>query len=164
LRVAHVVDIRAKRFTWPTATVGSTLHSGDSTAIGRRIVMIDRGTLAIVILTSCLAGACAGDTSLVSPSSTSMSSSSDALSTITGRVTARKTQDGIAGAKVMVQAGTMRGASAVTDASGFYTVAVKTGHVQVLVRADKYIDRSEVIDVSNSNMRVDFQLMPAIED
>lgn len=127
--------------------------------------MIDRGTLAIVILTSCLAGACAGDTSLVSPSSTSsMSSSNDALSTITGRVTARTTQDGIAGAKVMVQAGAMRGASAVTDASGFYTVAVKTGHVQVLVKADKYIDRSEVIDVSNNNMRVDFQLMPASED
>jgi hypothetical protein len=33
-----------------------------------------------------------------------------------------------------------------------------------MVKADKYIDRSEVIDVSNNNMRVDFQLMPASED
>jgi hypothetical protein len=126
--------------------------------------MIARSTLAIVILTSCLAGACAGDTSLVAPSSTSTSSSSDALSTITGRVTARTTDDGIANARVIVQAGAMRGATATTDASGFYTVAVKTGHVQVMVKADRYIDRSEMIDVANSNMRVDFQLMPAIED
>ena len=126
--------------------------------------MIDRSTLAIVILTSCLAGACAGDTSLVAPSSPSMSSSNEALSTIAGRVTARTTQDGIAGAKVIVQAGAMRGASAVTDSSGFYTIAVKTGHLQVMVKADNYIDRSEIIDVSNSNMRVDFQLMPASED
>jgi len=126
--------------------------------------MIDRSTLAIVILTSCLAGACAGDTSLVAPSSTSMSSSNEALSTITGRVTARTTQDGIAGAKVIVQADAMRGATAVTDASGFYTVAVKTGHVQVMVKADKYIDRSEAIEVSNNNMRLDFQLMPASDE
>jgi len=93
-----------------------------------------------------------------------MSSSNDALSTITGRVTARTTQDGIAGAKVIVQSGAMKGASAVTDASGFYTVAVKTGRLQVLVKADNYIDRSEMIDVSNNSNRVDFQLMPANDD
>jgi len=114
-------------------------------------------------LSSCLTG-CAGDTSMVAPSSTSMSSSNDALSTITGRVTARTTQDGIAGAKVIVQSGAMKGASAVTDASGFYTVAVKTGRLQVLVKADNYIDRSEMIDVSNNSNRVDFQLMPANDD
>jgi hypothetical protein len=126
--------------------------------------MIDRRLVVLALALSSLLTACAGDTSLVAPSSTSMSSSNEALSTITGRVTARTTQDGIAGAKVIVQSGAMRGASAVTDASGFYTVAVKTGHLQVLVKADNYIDRSEMIDVSNSSTRVDFQLMPAIDD
>jgi len=127
--------------------------------------MIDRRMLALVIaLSSCLAAACAGDASLVAPSSTSVSSSTEAVSTIAGRVTAKTTQDGIAGAKVIVQAGPMRGASAITDASGFYTIAVKSGRLQVLVKAENYIDRSEMIDVSNASTRVDFQLMPAIED
>ena len=125
--------------------------------------MVDRKVLLALALSSCVA-ACAGDTSLVAPSSTSTSSLNETLSTVSGRVTARTTQDGIAGAKVIVQAGTMRGASAVTDASGFYTIAVKTGRLQVLVKADNYIDRSEMIDVANNSLRVDFQLMPAIED
>lgn len=127
--------------------------------------MIDRKLLAIAILAStCLAAACTGGNSLVAPSSTSISSPLETRSTISGRVTSRETEDGIGGARITVQAGSMKGASAVSDASGFYSVAVKTGHVQVSVKAENYIDRSEVLDVSDSTMRVDFQLMPAIDD
>jgi len=127
--------------------------------------MIARHMLIIVVfVSSCLSAACAGDGSLVAPSTSSMSASSESVTSISGRVTGRNTHAGIVGARVTVQAGPMKGASTVTDASGFYTVAVKSGHVMVSVKADNYIDRSETLDISNDITQLDFQLMPFLDN
>lgn len=116
-----------------------------------------------LLVCSCLITACAGDMSPVAPSSASATSANE-VSTITGRVTARETHNGIAGAKVTVQAGAMRTPSVVTDASGFYSIPVKSGFVTVLVKADRYIDRSESVQVLEDTTRVDFQLMSLLEE
>jgi Carboxypeptidase regulatory-like domain len=126
--------------------------------------MSDRKLFLIVIFAcSCLVTACAGDSSLVAPSSTFESSTGE-MSTITGRVTERQTLNGIQGAKVTVQAGRLNSPTMVTDASGFYSIPVKSGQVVVSVKADRYIDRSESVFVANSATHVDFQLMPLNDD
>jgi hypothetical protein len=58
----------------------------------------------------------------------------------------------------------MRGPTVVTDASGFYELVIKKSHVTVAVKADRYIDRSESLDVSDNTTRLDFQLMPLLDD
>jgi hypothetical protein len=130
--------------------------------------MIERRIAAMaIVVSSCLAIACAGDSSPVSPSATSEPPSTPiALSTVSGRVTGRATLLGVAGAKVTAQAGSTMGPGAVTDGSGYYSITgLKPGPLTVSVQAEDYVDRSETVEVApNTTTIVNFQLMSAAED
>lgn len=126
--------------------------------------MIVRPVLITAIFVSfCFAAACSGDTPIMAPSPTSAPSPTP-VATITGRVTERSTANGIAGAFVTADIGPLTGPALVTDASGFYEIPLKTGHVHVTVSviARRFIESSESVDVSDRDVRLDFQLMPAL--
>ena len=116
---------------------------------------------------SCVAAACS-NASMIAPSPTSIPSPAAPIeiSTLSGHVTDRaSTPAGIAGATVTVETGRIMGPSAVTDESGFYSIAgIKLAFVTVSVKAEHYVDRSESFDVVNKATRMDFHLMTVSED
>jgi carboxypeptidase family protein len=116
---------------------------------------------AAFFVSACFVAACASDSMPVAPSSTSISAATEPRAEISGRVTGRDTGAGIAGAIVNMDAPSTTGASVLTDASGFYSLAVKGGHVTVAVVANGFFSSSRIVDVTaHDDARLDFQLAP----
>lgn len=122
---------------------------------------IQKVLAAAILVSASFIAACANDSMPLAPSSTVTSSATAPRAEISGRVTGRDTGTGIAGAIVNMDAPMTTGASVLTDASGFYVLAIKGGQVTVSVVASGFAPTSQTVQVSSEHdARLDFQLSP----